>query len=245
MMEGSRGCIGKILPTSASSVMHRQASVNLSGYGEQEKRALKRKRDAWLRSDSQERRSKFRTLPNGKLTWSEADEPSEQVHPIGAKKPCAPTSLSKRPMQHTRSSSYASPTTADQQAKYLPHWWTVGALFKFRNNTCHRVYEGPPDGTPRVRIGQDELFVDFNGTFRVSGIYVNTTFTAVSFKVAGVSKDDSSESELDDIYSDKPPGTAPTTVWTNVRKRDVWWAKVVSASDLDAQQDEPNHRAWT
>ena len=69
--------------------------------------------------------------------------------------------------------------------------------------------------------------MDFNGTFRISGIYVNPLFTAVSFKVAGASRSDPSESELEDIYADKPAGEQWTIVWTNVRKHGTWWAKLV------------------
>ena len=47
-MEGTRGCIGYILPTRSSSVLHRQAAVDLSGHDEQIGRDFKRKWDVWL-----------------------------------------------------------------------------------------------------------------------------------------------------------------------------------------------------
>ena len=109
----------------------------------------------------------------------------------------------------------------------LPSGWSIGATFRFCGNASHRIYEGPPDGTPRVRIGPEELYMDFTETFRISGIYVNPLFTAVSFKVAGASDCDPSESELEDICADKPAGEQLTTVWTNARKHSTWWAKLV------------------
>jgi hypothetical protein len=82
-MEGTRGCIGAILPCPGfpqPSLFHRQAAVNLSGKGERAERDLKRKRRAWLLDDSvteqdetwiekPDRASskKFKSLPSGKL----------------------------------------------------------------------------------------------------------------------------------------------------------------------------------
>ena len=123
------------------------------------------------------------------------------------------------------------------QRDCLPPGWTIGAQFKLKHNTHHRVYEGPPDGTPRVRLGPEEVFVDFNRIYRVTGIYANALYTAVSFKVpslddvkanAGKAKGaNDPDDDEDDVYKIKPPGSLPTTVWTNIRRDEVWWAKLV------------------
>jgi hypothetical protein len=89
----------------------------------------------------------------------------------------------------------------------LPREWTIGVHFKFLHNCAHRVYEGPPDGTPRVRLSSNELFVDFNKIHRVTGIYADRTWTAVSFEVTPTDQE------------------GHVTVWTNVRKDSIWWAK--------------------
>ena len=129
-----------------------------------------------------------------------------------------------------------------------PTGWTIGAQFKFRHNTHHRVYEGPPDGTPRVRLGAEEVFIDFNRVFRVTGMFANSLFSAVSFRVpnlddvaGGVYKargGNDPESDVDDVYEVKRPGSLPTTVWTNVRRNTVWWAKLVCTDASDDENDE-------
>ena len=71
--------------------------------------------------------------------------------------------------------------------------WCIGAWFKCisRPGLHHRVYEGPPDGTPRVRLGPEEILVDFNRPYRIKALFTNTTFSAVQFKVTKTHSDGS------------------------------------------------------
>jgi hypothetical protein len=107
----------------------------------------------------------------------------------------------------------------------IPKEWTIGVHFEFMHNTAHRVYEGPPDGTPRVRLSSEELHIDFNKIYQVTGIYADSTWTAVSFEVIP-GQDDKTLHTVTSYQYDRstPPGGA-VTVWTNVRKKHVWWAK--------------------
>jgi len=77
------------------------------------------------------------------------------------------------------------------------------------------VYEGPPDGTPRVRLGPEEVLVDFNKPYRIKALFCNSTFSAVQFKVPKTHSDGS---------------TSNLKVWTNVRRDNDWWAEVIDAS---------------
>ena len=95
--------------------------------------------------------------------------------------------------------------------------WSVGAWFRClnRRGLHHRVYEGPPDGTPRVRLGPDEVLVDFTRPYRVKALFCNSTFSAVQFKVTKSHSDGT---------------TSSLRVWTNVRRDNDWWAEIVDAN---------------
>ena len=95
--------------------------------------------------------------------------------------------------------------------------WCIGASFKciIRRGLHHRVYEGPPDGTPRVRLGPKQFLVDFARPYRIKALFCNTTFSAVQFKVMKTHSDGTSSS---------------MKVWTNIRRDNDWWAEIVHAS---------------
>jgi len=95
--------------------------------------------------------------------------------------------------------------------------WHIGAYFRChkKRGFHHRVYEGPPDGTERVRLGPNEIEIDFSRAFQVRALFCNETYSAVQFKVKHTLPDGS-------IRSQK--------VWTNIRKGGEWWADIVHAS---------------
>ena len=107
----------------------------------------------------------------------------------------------------------------------IPKEWSIGVHFKFSLNTAHRIYEGPPDGTPRVRLSSEELYVDFDKIYKVKGIYADKTWTAVSFEVFPTSDDRVSSTTASYGYDGAAPNDGAVTVWTNVRKNHLWWAK--------------------
>ena len=97
--------------------------------------------------------------------------------------------------------------------------WHVGAYFRciIRMGLAHRIYEGPPDGTQRLRIGPEEVHVDFSRPYKIRAIFVNDVYLAVQFKVPTVLN----------MSGFVRPGM---NVWTNVRRGDEWWARLVDAS---------------
>ena len=91
--------------------------------------------------------------------------------------------------------------------------------------------------------------MDFERIYRITGIFANTLFTAVSFKVPRLEDvprqsphpSDEPDSEEDDVYKSKPPGSKPSTVWTNIRRDKHWWAELVQTpDDPDVLQEEPS-----
>jgi hypothetical protein len=106
-----------------------------------------------------------------------------------------------------------------------PSQWKLGARFRFTANpTCdpnirfeHRIYWLPPmewgdwDPVPSrltQAIPRSEVYCDFNGVHTVQAIFVNVKWTAVQIKLRDQHEND-------------------VLVWTNVRKRNDWWAAVV------------------
>ena len=106
----------------------------------------------------------------------------------------------------------------------IPKEWSIGIHFKFMHNTAHRVYEGPPDGTPRVRLSSEELHVDFNKIYQVTGIYADRTWTAVSFEVT-TERPQTIHTVSSYQYDGSEPPAYAVTVWTNIRKNQIWWAR--------------------
>ena len=106
--------------------------------------------------------------------------------------------------------------------------WHIGAFFWciLRPGFHNRVYEGPPDGTPRVRLGPEEINIDFTRPYKIRALFCNHTFSAVQFKAPGALT-------MDGFVK---PGMM---VWTNVRRGHDWWAKLIHASlTLDLPPDE-------
>ena len=111
--------------------------------------------------------------------------------------------------------------------------WCIGAYFRFhkKRGFHHRVYEGPPDGTERVRLGPNEITIDFSRTFQVKALFCNETYSAVQFRVKHTLPDGSTTSQK---------------VWSNIRKGGDWWAEIVptrgtgaSSADVSEQTKEP------
>jgi hypothetical protein len=107
----------------------------------------------------------------------------------------------------------------------IPREWSIGVHFKFMHNTCHRIYEGPPDGTPRVRLSSEELHIDFSKIYQVTGIYADSTWTAVSFEVIPTLDDKTFHTVTSYRHDGTQPQNGAVTVWTNVRKNHIWWAR--------------------
>ena len=95
--------------------------------------------------------------------------------------------------------------------------WHIGAYFRCitRRGLHHRVYEGPPDGTPRVRLGPEEITVDFTKAYCIKALFCNRTYSAVQFKALKTFSDGT---------------TSNLRIWTNVRRGNDWWADLVHAS---------------
>ena len=106
----------------------------------------------------------------------------------------------------------------------LPPGWIPGARFRLtegvrrcddgalRANTngfVHRIYHGPPDGSPRRHLQIDEVWFDATAKHRITGIYFDKEWTAVQFCPA-------------------PDRRPLEKVWTNVRHRNHWWAEIVN-----------------
>jgi hypothetical protein len=92
----------------------------------------------------------------------------------------------------------------------------IGAFFCciVRPGLSHSIYKGPPDGFPRVRLGLDEAPVDFSRPYQIKAMFANEAFSAVQFKVPQTHDDRS---------------TSNVKVWTNVRRRGVWWAEILDS----------------
>ena len=78
----------------------------------------------------------------------------------------------------------------------LPPDWSPGAEFRLtagvhrchdgtlRANTrgfVHRMYAGPPDGTPHWPIPRIQMWFDATAVHRITGIFINEEWTAVQF----------------------------------------------------------------
>jgi hypothetical protein len=99
--------------------------------------------------------------------------------------------------------------------------WKIGAFFRCiqRPGFHNRIYDGPPDGTVRTRIGPDEIEINFSRPYKIRALFCNSTYSAVQFKTPPVARDDGS------IQSGR-------LVWTNVRRHNAWWATLIDASVL-------------
>ena len=215
---------------SGSAMMLRHAAANLSGATVRDQHhqpdSLKRKISSSTgeSSGAEKHKKAFRS--------SDADQPPSAGSSVVGPKPSGKCllipdkSLEWGPSQMSRRDC-------------LPPGWTIGAKFELKHNTHHRVYEGPPDGTPRVRLGPDEIYVDFDRVYQVTEMYANSLFTAVSFKVPDLddAKTSNPDGNEENVYEIKPPGSPPTIVWTNVRRKEVWWAKLVD-EHADCRNDE-------
>ena len=97
--------------------------------------------------------------------------------------------------------------------------WHIGAWFRcnLRPGFHNRVYDGPPDGTERVRLGPEEINVDFSRPYQIRALFCNHTFSAVQFMAPAVLN-------MDGFVK---PGML---VWTNVRRYLDWWARLVDAN---------------
>ena len=69
----------------------------------------------------------------------------------------------------------------------------------------------------RVRLGPEEISVDFSRPYRIRALFCNHTYSAVQFKAP-------KSLMMDGILK---PGMM---VWTNVRRGNDWWADLVLAS---------------
>ena len=148
-------------------------------------------------------------MPPGAPTSSRGPAPGQASVPSIASVP-RPFSIENRPV------NFPSPNAMWPGGMFRPGW-CIGAWFRClnRRGLHHRVYEGPPDCTPRVRLGPEEILIDFTRPYCIKALFCNSMFSAVQFKALKT-------------FSD---GTTSTLkVWTNVRRGSDWWAEIVDAS---------------
>ena len=108
------------------------------------------------------------------------------------------------------------PITLSQEGTLFITGWSVGAFFQHRQRRgiSHRVYEGPPDGTMRPRIGPETLVVDFMRPYKIVAIFFNDVYLAVQFRVPASIMMDGRKQEA-------------KSVWGNMRKGSLWLGELV------------------
>ena len=155
-------------------------------------------------------------MPPGAPTSSRGPAPTQASVPSIASVPRS-DSLLFRPFSIGNGPPFIPAPQAMWPGGIFRPGWCIGAWFRclIRRGLHHCVYEGPPDGTPRVRLSSEEVLVDFNRPYRIKALFCNSTFSAVQFKVMKT-------------YSDGT--TSSMKVWTNVRRDNDWWAEIVDAS---------------
>ena len=107
-------------------------------------------------------------------------------------------------------------TSSGDTANLFRPGWKIGAFFSCidRPGLAHRIYEGPPDGTPRVRLGPDAVPVDFSRPYQIKAMFANEVFSAVQFNVPQTHADGS---------------TSNVKVWKNVCRRNDRWAEIIDS----------------
>ena len=113
--------------------------------------------------------------------------------------------------------------------------WKIGAYFRHTNRRglAHRVYDGPPDGTIRDRIGPEILMVDFERPYKIVALFMNDLHFSVQFKVPGAVMMSGWK-------------TRSRVVWGNVRRGSDWWATLVHPDPAyirDQESDDDNDSA--
>ena len=105
----------------------------------------------------------------------------------------------------------------------LPPGWIPGAYFRLtrgvhrrdgtlRSNTrgfVHRIYDGHPGRPARAALQKKDVWFDVTAQHCITGIYFDKKWTAVQF-------------------CPDPDRRPLEKVWTNVRKRNDWWADIVN-----------------
>ena len=89
----------------------------------------------------------------------------------------------------------------------------------------HRIYKGPPDGTPHVRLGPDEVPIYFSKPYRIKAMFANETFSSVQFEVPQTHSDGS---------------TLYIKVWANIRRQGDWWAEILDSSTVEELGELPH-----
>ncbi len=107
--------------------------------------------------------------------------------------------------------------------------WQTGAYFRhiIRPGLAHRVYDGPPDGTPRVRLGPEEIMVDFARPYKIYALFINDVYLAVQIKIP-------EQLNMSGFISPS------MMVWSNMRRGDKW-----SATLIDAELARELQNAWS
>ena len=138
---------------------------------------------------------------------SSNQRPDDQVNNRAMVPPMVPVEPHPRP--HTGN-------TVDQG-------WKTGACFRhiMRPGLAHRVYDGPPDGTARVRLGPEEVMVDFARPYKIYALFINDVYLAVQIKIP--------EQLNMSGFSNRS-----RMVWSNMRRGDDWWARLI---DPDLSRD--------
>jgi len=77
-----------------------------------------------------------------------------------------------------------------------------------------------------VRLGPEEINVDFARPYKIRALFINDVYLAVQFKVPSVLH----------MSGFVRPGMI---LWTNVRRYDDWWARLIEPTLAGALQDPP------
>ena len=166
------------------------------------------------------------------MMGSSDDMPSDDkpVHPVRAANPDQQDKSSK-------GQGRANAKISQQSYSLSDSGWKVGAYFRHINRPrlSHRVYDGPPDGTMRDRIGPENLVVDFDRPYKIVALFVNDLYFSVQFKVPGGLTTSGWKSRS-------------RVVWGNMRRGNDWWATLVQPDpiyiqDQEADEDDPPYRS--
>ena len=119
----------------------------------------------------------------------------------------------ERPAKRTKhrhgGSASSHPRSSDHPIQYPTF---VGKYFRFAmlhvKGFAHKVYTGPPDQDhPSKQIERNVLCIDFRANYKVTAVYESESWLSFQFKVK--------------------QGNDERKVWTNARKHESWWVRVV------------------
>ena len=124
-------------------------------------------------------------------------------------------------------STQGPPISVSETGSLFITGWSVGAFFQHRQRRgfSHRVYDGPPDGTLRHRIGPESLVVDFMRPYKIVALFFNDVYLAAQFRVPAAVMMDGRMQEA-------------KSVWGNMRKGSLWLCELVDPEPEHIQDQD-------